>query len=298
MRQRRIVVALDGSGLAERTVPYASLFARALRARVELIVVWEGADQALIRTLPDVAEDLLREGDQYYQNYLNGIARRLQRSGITTDAMVLTGRPADAIVDHAAEQRAALLVLATHGRSGVTRWWYGSVAADVIQRASAPTLVVGPEALERAARVRAIRRILVPLDGSELSEAALTPARQFAELFEAEVTLAQVLGWAGQAYVFDVPSAVVADIDSELTQAAKSYLEKAARRLGRKVAIKTAVLRGAAADALMDFAEKRRIDLVVMASHGRGGLTRAALGSVADRLLHSRAPVYIVRPPR
>jgi nucleotide-binding universal stress UspA family protein len=297
MSDQTIVVALDGSELSERALPHAAVYAKALGARLLLVTIWEGAEETLGQVLPGVAKDLFAEGERYFERYLAGAAKKVQAPDLKVDAEVLTGHPADEIVRIAGERKARLLVLASHGRSGLGRWMHGSVAGDLVRRSPAPTLVVGPKVLEQAATEIKHGSILVPLDGSELAEEALAPAQELAQKFGAEIVLAQVLGWAGQAFMFDVPGNTVAQIDNELTKASEEYLAKTAARLGKSCRLKTAAMHGMPAEALIDLVARDAIDLVVMTSHGRGGLSRAALGSVADRMLQASAPVLLVRPP-
>jgi nucleotide-binding universal stress UspA family protein len=173
---------------------------------------------------------------------------------------------------------------------------YGSVAGKLIREAHLPTLLIGPRLLEAKAPP-AINRILVPLDASELSETALAPAVEIAEALGADLVLAQVLNWAAHAFVFGVPDVDTATIDQELTKASQEYLSRIKAGLQTKRSIETHVLRGMAADALIELVESAKIGLVVMATHGRAGLVRTALGSVADRMIQGPAPVLLVRPP-
>lgn len=296
MSRPLIVVPLDGSKLSECAVPYATAFAKALDAHLLLVTVWEGADHALVRDLPHLAEELFQQGEQFYQRYLAGVARKVRRKGLAVEAQVLIGHPAEEIIRVLEDREARLLVMASHGRSGLGRWWYGSVAGQLSRRAPVPTLIVGPKVLADGRRTAKVRSILVPLDASELAEIALQPARELAQALGARLVLAQVLSWASQAYTFDVPSVAAAKIDRELTKSAEEYLARAAERLGRERPVRRRVLHGAPADALIDLVARERIGLVVMASHGRGGLARAALGSVADRMLQGTAPVLLIRP--
>ena len=297
MADQTIVVPLDGSELAERALPHAAVYAKALDARLLLVTVWEGAEDALAKVLPGVAEDLFGAGERYYEKYLAGAAAKLKEQGLSVDAEVLSGHTVDEIVRITGERKARMLVLASHGRSGLGRWWYGSVAGELIRRSPAPTLVIGPKVLEQVAKEIKHGSILVPLDGSQVAEAALAPAKELAQKFGAEIVLAQVLSWAGQAYLFDVPGTTVAEIDVEMTKAAAEYLARVAGTLGTERPAKADVLHGMPAEALIDLVERDALDLVVMTTHGRGGLSRAALGSVADRVLHASCPVLLIRPP-
>jgi nucleotide-binding universal stress UspA family protein len=290
-----IVVPLDGSDLSEAAVPYAVALAKATRARLLLVTVWEGAEEILAGTLPELADDLFKRGEQHYEHYLAGVAKTVQAEGVTTEAQMIIGHPVEEVLKLLRERDASMLALSTHGRSGLGRWVYGSVAGKLIREAHLPTLLIGPRLLQAKAPP-AITRILVPLDASELSETALAPAVELAEVLGAGLVLAQVLNWATHAFVFGVPDVDIAMIDQELTKAAQEYVARMKAGLKTKQPVETKVLRGMAADVLIDLVASEKVGLVVMASHGRAGLVRTALGSVADRMIQGPAPVLLVRP--
>jgi nucleotide-binding universal stress UspA family protein len=270
--------------------------AKAIDARLSFVTVWEGAERALIESLPDAAADLFRRGEEHYESYLQGVTKAVREQGVDTEAEVRIGEPEEEILKLVDEKQARILALASHGRSGLSRWWYGSVAGKLVHEAKVPTLVVGPKALETGPGAGAIRRMLVPLDGSEMSESVLPLAGELARGLGAEVHLAEVLRWTSQAFIYGVPEVTIAQVDHDLVHAANKYLAQAAARLPSGLTVETDVLRGTPADALVDFVAEKDVDLIVMASHARAGLERAALGSVADRMLQAIAPVLLVRP--
>ena len=137
--------------------------------------------------------------------------------------------------------------------------------------------------------------MLVPLDGSEASKRALELAADLAAKSSATIVLAQVLQWSTQASVFGVPDIDIARIHEDLTKASTEYLDQVKRTL--TVPAETRVLHGIPADELLSVVESE-IDLVVMGTHGRSGLMRIALGSVAERMVHAKAPVLLVRESR
>jgi len=296
MAKHLIVVPLDGSELSERAIPYAALYAKTFGGRILLTTVWEGAEQALIETLPAVADDLFKEGETYYEKYLAEVAGKYAADGVEIDAEVLTGKPADTILKLLVERHADVLVLATHGRSGIGRWWYGSVAGEIAQQATIPRIIVGPKVLSQPTKAIKVDGVLVPLDGSKLSESALEHGARIANAFGAALHVVQAISPVAQTYLFDVPSVTSVDVQARIDEGVGEYLANIARKLENEATVKTNVLRGPAADVLVDYIEEHGIDLVVMASHGRGGLARVALGSVADRMLQSDAPVFLIRP--
>ena len=295
MSEPWIVVPLDGSDLAERAVPYATAFAKATQAGVLLVTTWEGIQHGLENQLPDLVTELTQRGEQYYRDYLAGVAKQVAAEGVAVKTELLLGDPTDEIMRYLRETDPQLLALATHGRSGLSRWLYGSVASRLVQDSPEPTLVIGPKVLEEPA-VRPVRRILVPLDGSDLSQLALRPAVELAEAFGADLVLAEALRFATQAFAFGVPEVDIGRLDLILTQAAEEHLAQTRERLRTTRPVETRVVRGQPTEALLDLEDAEQIDLVVMASHGRGGIARVALGSVADRMLQGRAPVLLIRP--
>jgi nucleotide-binding universal stress UspA family protein len=137
---------------------------------------------------------------------------------------------------------------------------------------------------------------MVPLDGSELSEAALAPAAGLAKASGATLVLARAVRWAVQAYPYTLPDAYVPQLDDELEKGAKTYLQRMQEAAGSDVKTEAFVVRGSIADGLMDLIDQQNVDLVVMTTHARKGLARAAVGSVADRMLQGNAPVLLIRP--
>jgi len=291
-----IVVALDTSELSEGAIPYAVSLAKATGARLSFVTVWEGGERALISSLPDVASDIFKRGEEYYENYLQGIAKKVRAQSVDTEAEVRTGEPDEEILALLNQRKAGMLVIASHGRSGLSRWWYGSVAGKLVREAPVPTLIVGPKALESGPGAGAIRRILVPLDGSEMAEQALPAAGRLAAALGAEVHLAEAVRWVSQAFIYGVPEVTIAQVDEDLEAAARTYLAQARKKLPKETKVEAHIMRGMPADALIDLVADKEIDLVVMASHARSGLARVALGSVADRMVQGKAPVLLIRP--
>ncbi len=296
MSDSTIIVALDGSELSEHALPYAAVMAKATDSKLVLATVWEEGERALVANIPEVSDGLFKEGEEYRERYLTGLATVLEAEDIVVETDVIIDDAAPAILTLIDKLEPSYLIIATHGRSGLSRWRYGSVASRLVREAPVPTLVVGPSVLESDQREPAVRRILVPLDGSQSAETALGPALELAKKLGAELVLAQAIQWATQAFVFGVPEVNVAQVDEDLTKAAESYLANVTDWLKADCKVETAVLHGPAADALISLVGKHEIDLVVMTSHARTGIARAVLGSVADRLLQGDAPVLLIRP--
>jgi nucleotide-binding universal stress UspA family protein len=239
-----------------------------------------------------MAEQLGRAEEQHVLRYLSELKDKQTARGRHIETELRRGDPVDEVLNILNERGAQYLVLATHGRSGVNRWRYGSVASRLIREAPVPTLVIGQKTLESDQEDVHVRRILVPLDGSSLSEAALPAASELAAKLGASLVLARGVQWASQVY----PSFDPITLNRALDESAAAYLDQVREQNAGVVEMK--VLRGYPADALIQLVSDAQIDLVVMTSHSRAGLTRAVLGSVADRMLQCAAPVLLVRPEK
>jgi nucleotide-binding universal stress UspA family protein len=287
---KTILVPLDGSALADRALPVALALAAKCDGRTVLVRA------ALAHTLPgvDPTEAQVRAIAEA-EDHLAVAAGRLTAQGHAVETAVPYGEPADAIIEEIQIRRPDLVVMASHGRSGLGRWVYGSVADAVLRRAEVPVVLV-PAAGEQPWPTNRAPRILVPLDGSDLAAEALGPASELARQFAAELVLLSVIQPPTYAYAegFDY---VVFEPEEERAAVAGD-LEAIAERLrgdGLTVSIRTAV--GFAPATIAEIGREERIDLIVMATHGRGGLARLVLGSVATGTLQRAGlPVLLVRP--
>ncbi len=291
MAKYKILIPLDGSRLAEHSLAYVHQLAKLGEPDVMLLSVVDLAEEVRAVTPQDFSQ---RESN-LLGTYLHEVANDFKEHlGITVTTKLAEGNPATQILAAAAEFAPDVLVIATHGRSGISRWRLGSVADKVIRGACSNTLVIGPKASERdlwmdADMVRPFKAVLVPLDGSVLGDRALPIAAEMAEKFDSELHLVRVVS-------LPVMGEDIGNVIDMLIEAAGHHLTEVAKRYPVTAGVKTKVLLGAASAVLDDYIEVQNVDLVVMTSHGRGGLARAALGSVTDRLLGGQAPVLVVRP--
>jgi nucleotide-binding universal stress UspA family protein len=288
---RTILLPLDGSPLAERALTYAARLARRSEASITLVE----AVQA------DVGPDLNPNDAQVQltgraKEYLATIAGHLRADGIKAETHVCSDAPVHAILDVAARYQADLIVMSTHGRGGLGRMLYGSVADQILRRATIPVLLV-PSIVEHAWPADGPLSLLVPLDGSELAAEALQPAELLTESFGSRLTLLRVVQppaypLYGDGYVY-----IPYDEGAEVADA-RQYLEDQADRLGdggRPVGIQVAV--GEPSRVIGEIAREQDVDVIVMATHGNGGLSRLILGSAATATLrHTTAPLLLVRP--
>ena len=215
-------------------------------------------------------------------------------------AVTLTGQVVAALRDHIDRVGVDLIVMTTHGRGLLERAWLGSVADALLRTADVPILLLRPAENAPSIARLGVTRLLVPLDGSSLSERIIPPAVAMARLLGAELSLVQLVTPVELSNDF---APAVTELDPHLTelaqQQAKDYLDSLAdsiRSDGLMVTTASAVTRGAAVG-ILDLARDPAIGMIALATHGRGGLRRAVLGSVADKIVRgSDRPVLVYRP--
>lgn len=297
---KSLLIPLDGSKFGESSLPLATTVARAAGATLHLAHVH----------IPYEPEHLLAssafqyEGvsmDEYdtlhlhqEEEYLAEMARPLGADGV--DARVLTGsRVAESLAAHAAAVDADMVFISSHGRSGFSRAWLGSVADEMIRTTTIP-LVVTRSVAGRDAVTARVRNIVVPLDGSVLAESGLVPAMDLARATQARITLAHIVS------VSPLWPRTVLPTEDEVRPGLASgveYLKSVAAGLrddGFDVATRVAP-GGTPAKAIVDLATELDADFIAMATHGYGGVRRTFLGSVADKVLRSSPiPVLVTRP--
>lgn len=298
---QRIVVPLDGSDLSERALAPALELARQSGSEVTLLRV--PAMETMLAPdpvglggfavlWPDQALDQCRKEAR---EYLRSIREARSEAGFTLKAEVIDGEVASTILDTASRMRADLIVMSTHGYSGIARWVMGSVTEKVLQDAPCPVWVLRTDELPR--------RILIPLDGSPLAEQALAPGLELAARLRAETLLMRV--------VPEIEPEKYRDLE-EIEQGfgrrlAEEHVGEAGRYLAQLADADSPggpqaqiVLRiGDPAECILDFAHAEGVDLIAMATHGRTGIRRWVYGSVTGKILRSGSrSMLIVRPER
>lgn len=297
---RSIVVPIDGSPLAEQAIPIAQAIAERARCKVKLVLVHE----PLILMEPGPAytkvELAMQKADR---EYLRSVTARVrERLGKLVSSAVLRGIPvAQTLATYIRELGADLVIMTTHGRGGFRRAWLGSVTDQLIRTTEVPILVVRPVEQGIAKATAELKEILVALDGSPLAEAALEPAIELARLWDAEISLVQVVRpiLLTSAPHLTFPSGYSEQITAMRRESAQDYIRDVAERI-REAGVRStgvAVIGAAVPETLIDLATPERISLVALATHGRGGFRRLMVGSVADKLVRAaNVPVLVVRP--
>lgn len=297
-----LLVPLDGSGLAETTLPYVRTLAHGSgdRAHVTLLHLIEPDAPSSVhgaRHLKTVPEA---------ENYLNEIADRFRAEGIAVDTHVDTNESGDTagrIVDHAAEMAVDLVVLCAHGRSGLGRWLFGSIAQKVLAVGIAPVLMVLPTGGTEP-RPPTLKQILLPLDGTPDAETALPLAADLARAMGGALHLVLVVPTVGS--LSGAMSSIARfspKVTAELLESAGSdavlYLDAIASRLeSQGVVVETSIARDDPATAILDQSKRAHADLIVMATHGRAGMGGAWAGSVSNKVLaRSPGPFLLIRAP-
>lgn len=299
---RSILLPLDGSKFSEDAIPLTQRLARRLGARVHLVHVIRPAPDADLKTPQEDMEwkANVREGAA---DYLGDLAGAMEAEGIGTETAVLDGRVVPALDAYARDQGISLVAMTTHGAGGLRRWWLGSVADGLVRRGAADLLLVRPwhdEEGESPASA-AFRHLAVPLDGSDDGERALEPAERLRKAFDARLTLLRVVPAPMELTSIYGMSGVRVERESHRQRRAEAeeYLEAVAGRAGGEPAPETVVLESAgAAEGVIEGARAAGADLIVLSSHGRSGLERTVIGSVADKVIRGTTlPVLVIRPP-
>jgi nucleotide-binding universal stress UspA family protein len=297
-----ITVPLDGSPLAESALPYALALGDATGVPVTLVhtipLPQLSLDYQLRYDATTEAALLARASDT-----LEARAQSLRTGTRRVEAYVTAGNASEEIVRFAERSAGRCIVMATHGWGGLLHWAFGSVARKVLTTATVPTFVVRPQGTpEHPEQPATIRNILVPLDGSDLAREALTLVKTFAKPLGAAVTLVRIIPIPNAMYIASpyTPMMTQPYFDEAIAaerEAAIADLDASAEELrGVGIAATSVVQTGSPANRLLDLLAEHTFDLVVMSSHGRTGIRRWVLGSVAERLVEtSHTPVLIVR---
>jgi nucleotide-binding universal stress UspA family protein len=295
---RLILVPLDGSAFGELALPLALPIAERQRAELELVHVYQSTPPYLVQGAPPLDPGLDQDLKRDRESYLESVAGWVRRSaGVPVTATLLGGDDVPSVlVEHIAHRQADLVTMTTHGRSGISRLWMGSVASDVVRRSPSPVLIIRPdESGSRDEPAPPFRRVLVPLDGSPADDDAIDDVLAVAGADDVEFTLLHVI--VPVVYLAEPPQVSVLT-EVELEGAAERYLEETARKLRpRGFTVTTRVVTHTQpARAILEYAKEWGADLLAMESHARNALERLLLGSTTDKVIRaSHVPVLVHR---
>ena len=299
----KILVPLDGSKTAEAAMPNAVRLARESGAKVVLLTVdapapATGAGNRGKKAMGGNTATLVKP-DVQMKAYLDSVAGMLAEVGVEATTVIATGDAATEILAYAADNACDLIIMSTRGRSGLRRGLLGSVTDTVVRASNVPVLTAGPKSVEGKDLDGSIRCVAVPLDGSKVAEGVLPHVEKLARLLSLEVVLLRVVRMVP--WVYGAHERVPIDtteIEAALELEAKEYLKGVEERLKAKgIKCRSEVLNGVPWDLIAAFAGRADDMMVALSTHGRSGITRLVLGSVADRLVRSlETPLLVVRP--
>ncbi len=286
---KRILVPLDGSKLARQVFPHVVELARAYDSEVVLIGICKPEES---------------QYGQVYRLYVGGEAERIrQEMGEDTKASVktevLVGESADEILSYANRNEVGLIVMASHGRSGILPWSLGSTVTRVLHRVGMPLVIVKvkgePTGVDKAGL---FSKILIPLDGSQASLRVLPCIVEITRKLESEVTLLQVVASGRHVHTIGGLDFVqFADLDmNKKKESAQKYLDAAgASFAGTKAKVKTEVRFGDIAREVVGYVRKSDFSLIALSSHGHSRIERWFHESVSFKILQaSEKSVLIV----
>jgi nucleotide-binding universal stress UspA family protein len=293
-----IMVPLDGSAFSEQALPTALSIAKRDNADVEIVHVYEMIWPSLTEGAPPLDPSLDLELRHRALERLEKLAEEMRTSAnLNVKATLLDGVVEDELANYIERRHVDLVMMSTHGRSGISRLWMGGVASDLVERSLAPVLLIKPEETDSPdTRARSFSNVLIPLDGSRLGGEAIDHAIAVAGTSDVQYLLLVVLPQIGA--ISDVPIPGLSD-DDQLHEAAMSYLVGIAKNfqvLGVNVDFRT-TRHSSTARAILDVADESGSDLIAMETHGSGGLKRLLVGSVADKVMRaSKVPMLMHRP--
>lgn len=302
---KHILVPLDGSGRAERAIPVAAKLAYASGATITLLRVIDTspASSPSAAAKPILIQTVSETDIRMAQSYLDSIVASDTLAHIHVETQAIAGLIAPTILTEAATRQIDIIVLCSHGLTGISRWALGSVAEKVARYGGTPTLVLreaGSTPVEEPANTATSVRVLVPLDGSPQSEAALAPAAQ----------LAAALAAPGQGVLHLFHVVKPETQRSAGMNMAKQYLDATTNSFHNgtdsatiaNLTLTSSVASSAdVAHTIIQEAEHGKegaTDIIAMTAYGNNGPQHWALGSVTERVLHATSlPLFIVQPP-
>ena len=300
----RILVPLDGSYTSEQVLPYVRQLGLGLSIPLTLMLV-------VIPPRPSVSRDLnpLRHEHETveYQtehagSYLDAVAEGLRAEGLSVSTVIPCGVPWEAIVNDAEQTPNTVIAMSGHGRSGVARAWLGSVADRVLHLTTGALLMVKSHDTGRTLHAEGFNRVIVPVDGSLWAEAVLPHVALISKGLDLAVDLVRVMP-THEHLRLAVPPGLFTGSSAEsglerANEEASEYLEQLKDGLLNQGVspVQVHLLHGDPTSSIVDIASETRDRLVAMTTHGRSGVGRWALGSVADRVIrYSGDPVLLVR---
>jgi nucleotide-binding universal stress UspA family protein len=284
---RKMLVLLDGSKTAEVVFNYAQQLSARLNISLELLHVCSPQEAEQLPVLQAYMENMAETLSKKAAEIRSGIGDKTAGPEIKAQAKVLVGYPAEEILKHADHNNIDLIMLSTHGRSGIRVWDIGNVANKVIHASKVDILMVPSEIREEVIYDKLPKRkMIIPLDGTRLTESVIPHAINFAKQrgAEFEINLVHV----------DDPKKRLPDENMDI----KKYLDDIVKRIWEEgIKANADLLRGDTAETIVNFIENNPAHLIVMSTHAHKGLTTMVFSSVTENVLHmiKKAPILIVK---
>jgi nucleotide-binding universal stress UspA family protein len=291
---KHLLVPLDGSSLAECALPHTIAFARAFKPQVTLLRV-------LAAPAPGTAVDLfdwqLQKAEA--EAYLDGIAARLQTAGVPVETVVAEGQPANCVINTIPHHQIDLVVLSSHGESGLVDWSMGSVAQKILLRSHVSSLLVRPYQPFQARQTDLrYQRLLVPLDGSRRAECVLPFATTLAHCYGAQLVLAHVFRhpeMPGPLPLAPEDQLLAAQMMARNREAVTKYLEQLKAQLPNVTEMRLLTCEDVAAG-LHELAVSEQVDLVILSAHGYTCGNQWSYGSVITNIIvYGTTPLLLVQ---
>ncbi|MCP4536803.1 MAG: universal stress protein [Chloroflexi bacterium] len=292
-----ILVPLDGSPLAECVLPHAVALAQAFDARVTLLqVLGRTRSPSRIQSIDPLSWHIHKAESA---SYLDGLVPRLQKAGLQVEKALLDGRAAERIVEFAHAQNVSLIILSSHGKSGLSGWNISGVVQKIILRACIPTMIVRAyQSVSNDLTGLRYKRVLVPLDCSQRAECVLPLATTLARFHKSRLLLTHIVRKPEMPRRAP-PTQKEIELVNQLTELnreeANKCLEQLQSRLHSDTQIRLLVDNSATA-ALHQVVKQENIDLVVMSAHGYSGSTKWPYGNTAlNFIAYGTTPLLIVQ---
>lgn len=292
----KILVPLDRSALAECVLPHAIALARALDSQLILFHVLSVSNKPNRLRAVDPLEWHLRRAEA--ESYLQAVCARLQEAGVPSEAQVNDGDAAEQIVDFARDHDIGLMLMASHGQSGLSGWNVSSVVQKVIMRTRASLMIVRAyETAQTDIFTLQYQRILAPLDTSARAECVLPLAAVLARIPETQILLAHVVERPAMPRRTP-PSQEDVELADRIVERnrfeAENYLEVVRLQLPPSAVEPRLLVGSQVARTLHELVDQERIDLVLLSAHGYSGETRWPHGGlVASFVAYGSCPLLI-----
>ena len=302
MKIKKIVWATDGSQEAEKALDYSKYIAGKSGAEIVGVHVVPMTVQLLYENLSESKAEIKKWRSKIEDNAgkrFDEIKEDLKKSDINFDGVILKGAPSDKIKELAKRRNADLIVMGKHGHGLIESMLAGSETIKVLKSSHIPVLAVKTKKNKNKAE---FKNILVPIDLSEESDSALTYALNIAQITGAGVTVIYVLRL--DMYAQDIPAGALEMVIGQSEQALNNRASKIKKRFestkgaSKNIKMTNEVIHGMSeAVTISNYASKKNIDLIVIHTHGRTGITRFLLGSVTERIISgAQCSVIALRP--